>query len=61
MYPVTSLDHMLSQFLRLTLVTVTLLGRSASSQVMFSLLGLLSIWTCSSMHSRNALKMTLLQ
>ena len=58
-HPLRSLDHMLSQFLRLTLVTATLLGLSASSQVRFSLVGLLSCCTCSNMHSRKALKINI--
>merc|ERR1719150_1378732 len=53
--PRHSRAHMFSQFLRVMLVTWTLLGLSASSQVMFSLTGVLSKATCSSIHSRNAL------
>ena len=69
--PRHSRAHMFSQFLRVMLVTITwqwsgvslsiylieetLFGLSASSQVMFSLTGVLSMDTCSSMHSRNAL------
>jgi len=41
--------------LRLMLVTETLFGLRASSQVMSSFTGALSIFTCSNMHSRKAL------
>ena len=49
--------HMFSQDLRLMLVTVTLLGLSASSQLMSSFTGVLSMDTCSNMHSKKALKL----
>merc|ERR1712038_978448 len=47
--------HMFSQDLRLMLVTVTLLGLSASSQLMSAFTGVLSMDTCSNMHSKKAL------
>ena len=47
-----SLAHMFSQFLRLTLATVTLLGLLACSQVRCSVTGALSSWTWRSRHSR---------